>query len=419
MNTQITEADSPRLHVSFLGREYVGKSGAQSFEIRSDVTNIYDGWTLDLTVGPDGVNEDLMSLGPNRWIPIVLSHSDPAVNAGAPVPVLEGVCVDAEHSCSGDASTLRLSGYDLGKLLDSGAQPWKRIRGNTLEGLIVGLLDRSWQAKYRTDGWGFKGVRGLNGDVFRKQGKRISSSAFVRQDIGRNPLAFMPPIQIEVGETCYDIINRYARLTGATQSSGSFVTVSSDGWIQVFNPDDSSQQEPSFTLEDHLDQRNQRIKRSTLKLSGEDIYSDYRCYGSVIRPPGVTPYDNQHPNAGRFFREQVLAGALGTSQNPLFRRLSFADGEQYKGNFAKARVNWRLNQSRYKELALMYTLQGHSYPGPDGKPLPIVEGNIVEVNSSRHRIYERMLIESVTKRQNASVGTECDITLRRLGLLGA
>ena len=58
-------------------------------------------------------------------------------------------------------------------------------------------------------------------------------------------------------------------------------------------------------------------------------------------------------------------------------------------------------------------------PGPDGKWRPIVEGNVAELNSTRLRQYGRYMVEQVVKRQNAHVGTECDVVLRKLGLLGA
>lgn len=443
------EADSPRIHVQFAGREYAGKNGAKRFEINSSLTNLYDGWTVELPVGPEGLNVDILDLNAQRFFPVKLAHSDPKVDSGKPIPILQGVITRVSHRCSDGASNLVLSGYDLGKLLDSSAKTWMRLKtGVQIQQLIEKLLDPSWLAGNRKDGWGIQGITGLNRDRRIKRGTPASTGlagvqvalaqkqvtaqvkaatdlltraglgvAEVKREIGRAPFAYVPPIQVEVGETVCDIISRAAKLSRITTSQSSFVNVSADGWIQVFNPDDYKDDLPLYVLEDHLDKRNQIIKSSDLILDGEDLYSEYGCYSTTIRPPGSVPLDNQQPNAGKV-QGFAAIGILGDNQK-LKRKLTFADEQQFKKEYCDTRAIWRLKQSLFRELALRYTLQGHSMPGPDGKMTPIVEGNIVEVNSSRHRIKERMLIESVTKRQaDAPTGTECEIVLRRRGLLG-
>lgn len=134
------QADSPRLHVSFLGREYAGARGSESFSVTSTLTGLSDGWTLDLPV-TDTVNADIPGLNLQRFVPIKLAHADPRVDDGKPVPFVMGVCTRVEHHCSDGASVLRLSGYDLGKLLDSCAKPWLRLRGLSLGAIIDKLLD--------------------------------------------------------------------------------------------------------------------------------------------------------------------------------------------------------------------------------------------------------------------------------------
>jgi hypothetical protein len=275
-------------------------------------------------------------------------------------------------------------------------------------------------AANRSDGWGIQGVTALNRDEFIKLGRRVGvDRAQIQLEQGKRYGQLLPPLQTEVGESVYDIFSRAARLTGLTASQGSFVSVSADGYVQIFNPDDSKDREPLYVFEDHLDSRNLRVKRSKLVLSGEDLYTEYDCYGSVIAPlQQPTPDKVIDPNAGRFFG-QVARSILGPSDNLLFRRLTFSDPEQYKRGFAETRADWRMRQSLYKELSIQLTIQGLSMSGPDGKWRPIVEGNIAELNSSRLRIYDRFIIEQVVKRQNGTTGTECDVTLRRRGLLGA
>jgi prophage tail gpP-like protein len=414
-------ADSPRLHVSFLGREYAGERGAETFSATSTLTNLYDGWTLDLPIGPQGMNEDLPGLNLHRWIPIKLAHADPRVDEGKPVPFVQGICTRLEHHTSAGASILRMSGYDLGKLLDSGAEPWKRFRGQSLGAVINKLLDPSWLARNRPqkENWGIQGVTGLLRDRVKKLGQPVGfGRAAAQQDVGKVYGQLMPPLQTEVGETVGDVIARFARLTGITTSTGSFVNVSADGYIQIFNPDDYKDAAPLYVFQDHNDERNFRVKHSSLILDGEDLYSEYDCYGSVIAPKQQYAQDKvTNPNAGRFSAQTALS-ILGPSDGLIFRRLTFADPEQYSPEFALTRASWRQRQSLFKEWTVQLTVQGHSMPGPDGKWRPIVEGNIAELNSSRLRIQGRFLIEQVTKRQNATVGTEADVVLRKRGLLG-
>lgn len=413
------QADSPRLHVSFLGREYAGSRGSESFSVTSTLTGLSDGWTLDLPV-TDTVNADIPGLNLQRFVPIKLAHADPRVDDGKPVPFVMGVCTRVEHHCSDGASVLRLSGYDLGKLLDSCAKPWLRLRGLSLGAIIDKLLDPSWLARNRVDNWGIRGVTGLNRDRVLKLGQRVSfGRQAVQADVGKVYGQLMPPLQTEVGETVGDLINRYARLTGLTSSQGSFVNVSADGFVQVFNPDDYKDDPALYVFEDHLDERNFRVKKSSLILDGEDLYGEYDCYGSVIAPPQQYAQDKiTNPNAGRFFG-QSKQDVLGAPDGRIFRRHTFSDAEQYQQGFARVRADWRRRQSLYKETQIRLTVQGHSMPGPDGQWRPIVEGNIAELNSSRLRIQGRFMIEQVTKHQNASIGTEADVVLRKLGLLGA
>ncbi|TXH42075.1 MAG: hypothetical protein E6Q97_36310 [Desulfurellales bacterium] len=415
------ETESPRLNVSFLGREYSGALGAKSFSVTATLTNIFDGWTLDLPIGPDDINEDIPSLNVHRWKPIIFTCSDPLVDSGKPVPMVMGVCTKVEHHTSAEASVLRLSGFDLGKLLDSCAKPWIRFRGLRLKDLITKLIDPSWIFENRNDGWGIhREPRGLNVDRVRKLGQRVTGGRAGVQLAQQAVIGqILPPLQTEVGQTVYDIISRYARLNGITTSTGSFVSVSSDGYIQIFNPNDYVNDPPLYVFHDTDDERNIRIKRSSLILDGDDLYTDYACYGSVIIPPqALKPNKVVDFNAGKFSGRTGHSSILGTDTDPITRSLTFADPEQYVPRFAKTRAEWRKKQSLYKEQGIRLTIQGHSMPGPDGKWLPLVEGNMAELFSTRLRRWGRYIIEQVVKRQDANTGTECDVTLRLPGLLG-
>jgi hypothetical protein len=171
---------------------------------------------------------------------------------------------------------------------------------------------------------------------------------------------------------------------------------------------------------DQNQNRNIRIKRVRTILDGEDLYTHYACFGSAILPPGTPPPDlSVNPNFGRFYGEDNNPNYLGDDVSRLYRSITWSDPEQYVPGFAVTRAKWRLKQSLYREVGYVLTIQGHSMPTVDGGWLPIVEGNIAQFTSTKHKVNGNFMIEQVVKRQNAAVGTEADVTLRKIGLLGA
>lgn len=393
----------PSLRAVFLGREF---SRIVRFTLASSVTNIYDGWSFDLSgADPDTIKLLTQSLQQlHRWVPITLYHSDPLVEAGTPLPAVQGLITRARLIDGSGPTTLALSGYDLGKLLDSCGPAWYRIRGHTWQQLLDKLLDPSWRAvTLAPEAWGFKGVRGIDVNKRLKVG-RVAAV----QDYGKKYQEFMPPVQIAPGEVEYETLSRYARLTGYKGGSGSVVNVAADGWIQIFNPDDAANDAPLYTLNYTRDSRNQRIKGAELDLNGEGLYSNFEVYGSVIRMPYKA--DSRDPNAGKFHGSAPALEPLGVVRN-----FSTTDDEQYTPEYANARAAWRARQAEFYAWSLTYTIQGHSLPGPGGRWTPLVEGNIAEVEDVVRGIRDRLLVESVTRSQGAQ-GTTAQVVLRRRGL---
>ena len=274
-------------------------------------------------------------------------------------------------------------------------------------------------------------ITSFNRNPFLRAGEPVPVGRVgVEREFGTNFFAYVPPIQIEFGETVYDVLSRYARLVGLTQGkSGCFVSASADGYLQIFNPDELLEGErPRFRLQYHLDERNQRVKSCSYILDGEGIYSDYTMAWTVVRPPGELPKDPQDPNFGIYkARAEAQSTTGGSFFTPFFngkpkvkRSLTFSEREAYTTKMADARVRWREKQARYGEVAIQYTIEGHSMPTVDGKWLPVTEGVLFDVDDSRNNIKGTFMSESVTLRQaDGPVGTEADIVLRQVGLLGA
>lgn len=419
------EQITPQLHVVFEGREYKGDHGPKQFSITGTLTGIYDGWSFVLD-NSEGRNNDLLKMNLDRFTPIQIYHADPLVNNGQPRRFLQGVITGLRCLTGDGASNLLFSGFDLGKLFDSNVKPWIRIEGKTWQQLANTIVDPSWLSVGRSDGWGLQtDARGqillssINRNPFLRAGEPVPLGRIQAERVaGTNYLAYVPPIQTEVGETVYDTLSRYARLVGVAQGkSGCFVSVSADGYLQIFNPDELlSSTAPRFRLQYHLDERNQRVQSADFSLDGDGIYSSYTCYWTPVRPPGEVPKDPNQPNFG-IFKARYDAGDNG----PKVKRYNtFGEREAYTSRMAQARVQWREKQARYGEFAVRYTIEGHSMPTVDGKWLPVTEGVLFDVDDSRNNIQGTFMSESVTLRQSdAPSGTKADIVLRQVGLLGA
>lgn len=446
---------TPRLHVYMGGKEYSGEKGPKSWTLSSSLTNLYDPFSLEWD-NADGRHKEILGLNLHRWQPIVIKHADPQVQNGLPIPALQGVITRIEHDTSGNGpSTIRVTGYDLGKLLDSCGPAWIRVKGHTLKQLYDLLVDPTWKrdgtlsldSSLGLNGvpdWGLQGVTDLHRNRIVKLGQRVSSREIVAQAYGQKAYSFVPPVQIEPGEVVSETLARYARIAQRNAplkklvpsgksylnasgrqvpilksvevqgklDSGLLMNVSADGYVQLFNPDDYVDDPAQYTFNYHLDTRNGRIKEAKLVLDGEGLYTDFSCYGSVIRL--VYKKDTRNPNAGKFFSTSTMPGYLGIN-----RRLTFMDGEQYDPERAERRADWKRKQALYAEWALTLTIVGHSWPGRDGKWIPFVEGLNCEMNDSRNNVYDQLLIDTVTRQQSEATGTITHLTLRRKGLLGA
>lgn len=407
---------SPRLKIRFLGEDY---TGINNFHVSSAVLDIFNGFSFDLP-NPDGRVLKIIESDPHRWHPIKIWHTDPLVDAGHPRPMLTGLVTGANLNVQpGSPSTLTLKGYDCGKLFDSCGPAWKRIR-TTWNQLVMTVIDQTWLHSQRSDDWGLREVVGYDLNRIIKKGRFAAQRAYTQQVEG-----YMPPLQIEVGESIYASVARFARLTGYKQErpGGSIVNVSAEGHIQIFNPDDTANDPASYSI-DLVN--NPRFKGAELILNGEPLRTSYTCYWSVIVPAQAP--DSENPNEGKFFHVSYSADhgqylGAGTIQ----RRLTQADGEAYTDDRAAARAEWMRRRAEYDAETIQITMQGHAVPaagtptfGPGGSWLPLVEGNIVDLNAPQLLRFGRHYLEAVDLYQRPPPqGTYAVLRLKKVGLLSS
>jgi hypothetical protein len=407
---------SPRLKIRFLGNDY---TGINNFHVTGSVLDIYNGFSFDLP-NPDNRVAEIIKAEPHRWHPIKIWHSDPLVNAGHPRPLLTGLVTGANLNVQpGSPSTLSLKGYDCGKLLDSCGPAWKRIQSRWKQ-LVNTVIDKSWLHSQRTDDWGLKEVVDYDLNRNIKKGRFAAQRAYTQQVEG-----YMPPLQIGVGESVYAALSRFARLTGYTEArpGGSIVNVSAEGHIQLFNPDDTANDPASYSI-DLVN--NPRFKGAELILTGEPLRTSYAVFGSVIIP-AQTP-DSENPNEGKFYNAsysadhgQYLGG--GTIE----RSITASDGEAYTDARARARAEWMRRRAEFDAETIQITLAGHAVPaagnstfGPGGSWLPLVEGNIVDLNAPQLLRFGRHYLEAVDLYQRPPPqGTYAVLRLKKVGLLSS
>jgi prophage tail gpP-like protein len=333
---------------------------------------------------------------------------------------MQGVITELRYTTNARSSAITVTGYDLGKLLDSCAPPWRRLRGLTWGQLTDICIDPSWRAAPTTTTlgtgitWGIQRVVGVDLNRKIKLGR-----AQVVIDYGVKYQQFVPPIQIEPGETAYDLLSRYGKMQAAVQKgTGSLVAVSALGDLMIFNPDDTKDDAAIWSFQYHNDSRNQRIKDAELSLKGDDLYSEYTMYSAIITRPGdPNKLDNYNPNAAKIQSTVLHPGYLKVK-----RRFTGTDAEQYNQRLLDARVDWKRRMSLWSEWSITYTVQGHSMPGAgplSGRWVPLVEGQNVEIADSRNKVQGKYIVESLTRTQRpAPEGTTSRVVVRKLGLLG-
>jgi hypothetical protein len=400
----------PRLKATILGETF---DLIRSFTITGNMVGLSDTFTFDLPMEDDRVKR-LFRQDPHRFTPIVLQHSDPLVRDGEPMPALMGVITRAQCRFGNGATVLTLSGYDLGILYTSCGPPWYRPHGHTYEQLVDVLTDSAWrQAPTVGIGldltWGIKGVCGVNLNRMIKLGR--AQEVIERSSI---PGDILPPIQIAEGEPGADTLARVARLIGTAK--GCFVSMSADGWLCVYNPDDYASDPPVYQFTFTHDEQNGRIKGGELVLDGSDLYTSYQCFGTVIEAD--ERQDPDDPNAGKFSSLKLAPTALRVP-----RRLTWLEAEQWTLKRAEVRAEWRRKNSEYNAWQLVYEIAGHSMPGAgalSGQWVPLVEGQTASVRDEVNNVRGDFLIESVTRMQaDAPMGSSSRVVLRRRGLLGA
>lgn len=344
---------------------------------------------------------------------VKLAVSDPNVQGGMRIDKLLGKVTGRRIQADATSGTvLQVTGADLGWTLSSCGQVFRNIRGLKWEKWIarnLGLVVGPSGATVRDDmGWGFRGVRAGN---LLNRTLRLGRAA-VQSDWQQDtaPSLVEPVFQIEVGQTLDGMIIQFAKLDHY------LVNVSSDGWLQYFQP--HYDQKPLYSFwhapagSDAA--RKNNVIRPVLDESADSLYTQVECWSTVI---DTTANDQTDPNAGRYHGTYTNTGTL-----PFPRRYTFTDTEQMGQSRVDARAKWQWQRGLFDSWTYSFEVVGHSQDG-----VPLVEDTMCELHDSVYGVDGLFYVSAVeyTRKlarpglDSSGAGTRAKVTLKRPNLLAA
>lgn len=315
---------------------------AKEWSITDDVMQVSDPACFTVS-NEDGVNTG--KLYPGQLVQIDESHPD--VVGGQWLRQFTGRIHRLEHGSDASGGSVILAAcYDLGWHLTScAAQPLLKTNGITFGALCSHLLDPTW---------GFASTVAFGNALNRslKQGR----TGVLRQFVP--PKTVLPFIQVEPGQTPWDVLQTYATREGL------LVGVSAQGALTLFRPDysqdsryDTAHFHPS---KDPRSTQNNMEGRPTLILSIDGMYSESQCWSTVVKPTKVQEAAiANNPNA------QYRHDTYKPSTNPLpfNRRSVLMDAEAINQTMRQNRATYAYQRGLFDSFEYRFARQGHASGG--------------------------------------------------------
>lgn len=354
----------------------------------SDILNMGDPFSCTVP-NPDGVYSDLITPG----AAVEVRMADQNVSGGANILIFKGIVVSRDFVSNMQGSIMRVTCADLGWHLQNNTGPvWKSLRGLTWQGLFDALIDTTWK---------FKGTS-IGAYLVDKKLKLGLAGAKLQVTPQAYP-AKLPRIQVEPGESCADILIKYARL------SKSLVNVSGDGVLQIFSPTYTGENFYSFHYHKSAEKERSKnnLKSVTVNDSIQGVYTDVSCYSVVLLPESA--FQSNNPNEGHFKGQYLKSDAL-----PFHHVLSFSDAEQLSRTAATSRAEWKANRGIFDSWKYEVEVYGHQQNGSFYTP-----GVMCAIQDTVHGIKGSYYVQAVKMERSNSGGTKTTITIRKPNLLAA
>jgi hypothetical protein len=370
---------------------------AREWSVTDDVLNVSDSACFTVA-NEDGRNTGKFHLGQR----VELDESDPDVANGQWVRHFTGrVTAIRTYTDVQGGSNIMVTCMDLGwHLTSSSAAMFQKnakgkpvrvqLRNKTFRQLIDAVVDTSW-------GFG-KVVFDGDENARLKHGRQV-----IVQNLNPQLGAILPFIQVEIGQTPYDLLSLYAAREGL------LINVGARGELIFFRPNYKNQ----AIYEVHLHPstsasrtKNNVVGAPSLSETIDGIYSQTQCWSTVVIPPAIQNTEN--PN------EQYRHSEFTPSENPLpfARHLTFSDQEGINQTLRENRAKWKWQMGSFEAFLYEVELQGHSQNGGF-----FVSNTMVSVDDEINGLQGAYYIQSVRRSLTLRDGLKTQLKIRRPGLL--
>lgn len=417
----LTLGQSPRLRIRFPAGGDVSKaltvtSGpvthaeslnslpAKEWAIADDIMNIADSASFTVE-NIDGENTGKFYLGQL----IQIDESDPGVAGSKWCRVFTGRVTGIRYTSDiSGGSVIAVDAKDLGWHLTScHARPLLGMEGITIDRMIRKLIDPSWGfVSTEVDSDGTKLPDLVTDNALNRRLKQ-GRTGEVRNWVGPLQKQFLPPIQVEPGQSPYEIIQPYLA------RAGWMLNVGVNGNLVLFQPAYNTDS-PYDTIHYHKSieatrSKNNVVGRPTIEESIDGIYSECQLWSTVVIPTPVQAAQiSQYPN------DQFRHYSYKPSINPLpFNRLFvFSDGEAINATMRKSRAIFKYQLDLFSSWSYQVDLAAHSSGGAF-----YCSDSLIEVDDTVHGLNATYYIESVHRSMTLQDGVRSHLTLRAPGLI--
>lgn len=362
-------------------REYVE---CKSWSLDADLLQLGDPFSVEID------NADGRHTGKIRLFdPIKVFLQDKRVGYSWTL-LYDGIVTNIHSRSTRDGDSLTISGADRGWFLNNcHVQPWVSVERSTWQSLVSAVVDSSW---------GFEPAT-IGNDVKRhvSQGRAGAVRYYTVPALTKPP-----PFQTDVGQSPQDVILHYAKIAKA------LVNVYGRT-LQIFQP--NYDQAPSYKIELHRgtdDRRNRgNVQSVEIEDSADGIYTETRCYSSVVAPRLEKETDN--PHAGEYWGTNTVLGAIPQG----FKRLhAFADPEQMGKDKCLSRAIWKYRRGLFDSWTYAAEVYGVSQGGLYFHP-----DTMIEIDDTVNNVIGNFYVVATRMHCTPGGGTTTTLTIKRPGLL--
>jgi hypothetical protein len=332
---------------------------------------------------------------------VEVDESDPAVAGGAWCPMFTGRVIKENARSGPSGSEIAIDLMDLGwHLTTSKAVPLQNINGITLGVLLQKVVDPSWGFRSTI----LAGQPDVTiGNVLNRTLKQGRQGA-LRQYAP--PKTILPYIQIEPGQTPWEILQTYLTRIGYLMNIGV------RGDIILFRPD-YSQPAPYETLHYYGTNSassvlNNIVGTPTVISTIDGVFTETQCWSTVVKPTLVQDTEkSKDPNSQ--YRHYTYPAPVEVL--PFVRREVFSDGEAISEEMRENRAIWKYQMGLFNSWSYECEVPAHSSNG-----VFYASDSMISVDDAFHGVSGTFYIQRVKKTYGEGGGSS-HLLLRKPYLL--